>query len=170
MSELTSDTTDGSSTSRRSHDEHSQKMAAGIISALDSVLRIRIVLALRGRDHVVHELVSSLGKSQPLISQHLRVLKRAGIVNSQRSGREVVYRLNCEGAADVIDWAADAGEAVHEGRVEPPTQLHPEPRTETAEPAPIAAAAIAAPEEPGIEPGLTPSVPIPPDPGQPRTP
>lgn len=65
-----------------------------VTSALGSPLRIRIILLLRDRDHVVHELVRALNQSQPLISQHLRVLKRAGIVESERTGREVTYRLS----------------------------------------------------------------------------
>lgn len=67
--------------------------AATVISALDSPLRIDIIQHLSERDHYVHELVSATGKSQPLISQHLRVLKRANIVDSERTGREVRYSL-----------------------------------------------------------------------------
>ncbi|NLP39758.1 MAG: winged helix-turn-helix transcriptional regulator, partial [Corynebacterium pollutisoli] len=67
--------------------------AETIIGALDSRLRVQIIWRLSIRDHFVHELVDGLGKSQPLISQHLRVLKRSGIVDSERRGREVIYRL-----------------------------------------------------------------------------
>lgn len=41
----------------------------------------------------VHELVDALGVSQPLVSQHLRVLKGAGLVARERRGREAEYRL-----------------------------------------------------------------------------
>lgn len=92
------------------HDQASLDKAATIIAALDSPLRLQILLRLHDRAHVVHELVSHLGKSQPLISQHLRVLKRAGIVDSQRSGREVSYRLVTPDTIDVIDLAARLGE------------------------------------------------------------
>lgn len=53
--------------------------AASVIAALDSPLRISIITRLAERDHYVHELVKATGKSQPLISQHLRVLKQAGL-------------------------------------------------------------------------------------------
>ncbi|MDK8693823.1 metalloregulator ArsR/SmtB family transcription factor [Corynebacterium sp. MSK158] len=79
--------------------------AAGVIAALDSPLRIAIISRLAERDHFVHELVKATGKSQPLISQHLRVLKQAGIVDSERSGREVTYSLI---APRVLDLLADA--------------------------------------------------------------
>ncbi|HBC8575425.1 TPA: winged helix-turn-helix transcriptional regulator [Corynebacterium striatum] len=79
--------------------------AATVISALDSPLRIRLVQELHERDHYVHELVAATGKSQPLVSQHLRVLKKAGIVDSERSGREVLYKLVVPG---VLTLLADA--------------------------------------------------------------
>lgn len=66
---------------------------AELIRALDSELRLSILLLLDTGDKVVHEMVDELGKSQPLISQHLRVLKSAGLVESRRAGREVVYSL-----------------------------------------------------------------------------
>ena len=76
---------------------------AGIIGALDSPMRLQILLLLHARDHVVHELVRVLGKSQPLVSQHLRVLKNAGLVGSSRSGREVVYRLAVPGVIATLE-------------------------------------------------------------------
>lgn len=96
----------------RQHDPTSLHKAATVIAALDSPLRLDILLKLHERTHVVHELVSHLGKSQPLISQHLRVLKRAGLVESRRSGREVSYRLVTPETIDVIDLAARLGEQV----------------------------------------------------------
>lgn len=83
--------------------------AESIIGALDSRLRVQIIARLSLRDHFVHELVTGLGKSQPLISQHLRVLKRAGIVDSQRRGREVIYRLVLPQASELIDAAVNLG-------------------------------------------------------------
>lgn len=76
---------------------------AGIIGALDSPSRIQILLLLHNRDHVVHELVRVLGKSQPLVSQHLRVLKDAGLVGATRSGREVVYSLAVPGVIATLE-------------------------------------------------------------------
>ncbi|GAB3690336.1 ArsR/SmtB family transcription factor [Corynebacterium nasicanis] len=83
--------------------------AEAIIGALDSRLRVQIIWRLSIRDHFVHELVDGLGKSQPLISQHLRVLKRSGIVDSERRGREVIYRLVLPQAADIITSAVKLG-------------------------------------------------------------
>ncbi|MDY5840960.1 MAG: metalloregulator ArsR/SmtB family transcription factor [Corynebacterium camporealensis] len=84
--------------------------AATIIGALDSPLRIQIVTLLAQRDHYVHELVATTEKSQPLISQHLRVLKEAGIVDATRRGRQVSYRL---AAPEVLNLLADASTIAH---------------------------------------------------------
>lgn len=84
---------------------------AKLMSALDSELRLQILLMLDEKDFVVHEMVKRLDKSQPLISQHLRVLKSAGLVVSRRDGREVIYSLVQPAVVDVInDIAAIAAE------------------------------------------------------------
>lgn len=89
---------------------------AALISALDSELRIQILLMLAEKNHVVHELVAKLNKSQPLISQHLRVLKATNLVASARSGREVIYSLPSLEIVDTIYALADvAGRAMPNG-------------------------------------------------------
>ena len=52
-----------------------------------------IVAALGTEPRCVHELVDRLDVSQPLVSQHLRVLRGARLVSTQRRGKEVVYTL-----------------------------------------------------------------------------
>ncbi|EEI17092.1 transcriptional regulator, ArsR family [Corynebacterium lipophiloflavum DSM 44291] len=77
------------------------------MSALDSPLRLQILLLLHTSPHVVHQIVSKLEKSQPLISQHLRVLKKSGLVDATRAGREVVYSLAEPAIIDIIFQLAD---------------------------------------------------------------
>ncbi|GAA4613779.1 ArsR/SmtB family transcription factor [Saccharopolyspora hordei] len=85
--------------------------AGELLRALAAPVRIAIVLQLRESERCVHELVDALGVAQPLISQHLRVLKSAGVVHGERRGREVVYRLVDEHLAHiVVDAAAHAEE------------------------------------------------------------
>jgi DNA-binding transcriptional ArsR family regulator len=76
--------------------------AGDLLRALAAPVRIAIVLELRAADRCVHELVDSLGVAQPLISQHLRVLKGAGVVVGQRHGREVVYHLVDEHLSHIV--------------------------------------------------------------------
>lgn len=77
--------------------------AAGeLLRSLSAPLRMAIVLQLRRSPRRVHELVDVLGVPQPLVSQHLRVLKTAGVVHGERHGREVAYRLVDEHLARIV--------------------------------------------------------------------
>ncbi|MDK8306174.1 metalloregulator ArsR/SmtB family transcription factor [Corynebacterium imitans] len=77
-------------------------LTAGLISALDSRTRIEILLLLAERNHVVREIVEKLGRSQPSISQHLKVLKSLRLVAAYRRGREIIYSLPRMEIIDVI--------------------------------------------------------------------
>lgn len=77
--------------------------AAGeLLRALAAPLRIAIVTQLRDGSRCVHELVDALGAPQPLISQHLRVLRGAGVVRGARRGREIEYSLTDEHIAHIV--------------------------------------------------------------------
>ena len=93
---------------------HAATLAAAgeLLRALAAPVRIAIVLQLRHAPRCVHELVDALGVAQPLVSQHLRVLKTTGVVRGDRHGREVVYRLVDEHLAHIV---ADAVTHAEEG-------------------------------------------------------
>jgi ArsR family transcriptional regulator, zinc-responsive transcriptional repressor len=76
--------------------------AGDLLRALAAPVRIAIVLQLRESARCVHELVDVLAVPQPLVSQHLRILKAAGVVAGERSGREVMYRLVDHHLADIV--------------------------------------------------------------------
>ncbi|HME48271.1 metalloregulator ArsR/SmtB family transcription factor [Mycobacterium sp.] len=85
--------------------------AGDLLRALAAPVRIAIVLQLRESARCVHEIVDALGAPQPLVSQHLRILKAAGVVAGERSGREVLYRLVDHHLADIVAAAVThAGE------------------------------------------------------------
>jgi ArsR family transcriptional regulator len=86
-------------------------VAAGeLLRALAAPVRIAVVLQLRSSPRCVHDLVDALGVTQPLISQHLRVLKAAGVVRGERRGREVVYRLVDDHLAHIVVDAVEHAE------------------------------------------------------------
>lgn len=72
--------------------EAMEKFGKGI----GSVPRYRIVETLFSGPKTVGELAKKTKLSQPLVSQHLRVLKEAGLVRDKRQGQEVRYTLNAE--------------------------------------------------------------------------
>jgi ArsR family transcriptional regulator len=91
--------------------KHVLDNAGEVLRALAAPVRIAIVLQLREAGRCVHELVGALGVSQPLISQHLRVLKAAGVVRGERNGREVLYELVDDHLAHIVlDAVAHAEE------------------------------------------------------------
>jgi ArsR family transcriptional regulator, zinc-responsive transcriptional repressor len=77
--------------------------AAGeLLRALAAPLRIRLVTELATGSRCVHELVAALGVAQPLVSQHLKVLRGAGVVRGARRGREIAYSLTDEHIAHIV--------------------------------------------------------------------
>jgi len=67
---------------------------ARFAQALAAPTRLRIVALLRGRALCVNALAGQLDVTQGAVSQHLRVLRDAGIVVSEKRGYFVHYRLN----------------------------------------------------------------------------
>jgi len=65
-------------------------------------------LTRRG-EQTVHALTRYAGVSQPAVSKHLSVLKRANLVRHRREGRETHYRAEPEALAPVIDWLKEYG-------------------------------------------------------------
>jgi DNA-binding transcriptional ArsR family regulator len=60
-------------------------------------------LSRRG-EQTVHALTSYAGVSQPAVSKHLTVLKRAKLVRHRREGRETHYRARPDALAPMVDW------------------------------------------------------------------
>ena len=54
----------------------------------------------------VGDLVIGSGVSQPAVSQHLAVLRHAGLVTERREGRYVRYAAAPEGLKPIADWMA----------------------------------------------------------------
>ncbi len=76
--------------------------ASELLRALANPHRVAIVLQLGDGERCVHELVDALGIAQPLVSQHLRVLKAGHLVVGRRRGREVAYSLGDDHVAHIV--------------------------------------------------------------------
>jgi DNA-binding transcriptional ArsR family regulator len=73
-------------------------------------------LTRRG-EQTVHALTLYAGVSQPAVSKHLTVLKRAKLVQHRRAGRETHYRADQAALAPMVDWLNAYG-AFWRGRFE----------------------------------------------------
>lgn len=68
-------------------------LQAEVLKTLASPRRLEILHALARGPIEVGRLAEAIGASQPNVSQHLAVLRGTGIVEAERDGREVRYRL-----------------------------------------------------------------------------
>ncbi len=73
------------------------------MSALGDPTRRAIVACLAERPRAVGELADELPISRPAVSQHLKVLKLAGLVDERVAGTRRIYRLEAAGVAALRD-------------------------------------------------------------------
>ena len=73
------------------------------LTALGDPTRRAIFDCLAERPRAVGELADALPVSRPAVSQHLKVLKEAGLVTDNANGTRRIYRLNPEGVAAMRD-------------------------------------------------------------------
>ena len=64
-----------------------------VFRAISDPTRRGILDALARKDESVMELAKDFEITLPAVSQHLKILKRAGLVSGQREGRRIFYRL-----------------------------------------------------------------------------
>ncbi|HEX7544369.1 MAG TPA: metalloregulator ArsR/SmtB family transcription factor [Candidatus Limnocylindrales bacterium] len=69
------------------------RIQADVLKTLSNPKRLEIVHLLAGGPREVGKLAEELGISQPNVSQHLAIMRSAGVVEAERDGREVRYRL-----------------------------------------------------------------------------
>lgn len=81
-------------------------MTATALRALGEPHRVEILDLLRDGEQPVGHLVDRLELSQPAVSKHLRVLRRAGLVESRIDAQRRLYRVRTEPLAELDDWLA----------------------------------------------------------------
>jgi len=82
-------------------DEHFQTVAF-LARSLSDENRLRILLCVSNGKKSVSGIVEELGLSQPLVSHHLRELKRSLLVKIERSGPFIYYELVDPRILDVV--------------------------------------------------------------------
>jgi ArsR family transcriptional regulator, virulence genes transcriptional regulator len=86
------------------------ELHAAICSVLTDPKRLRLIDALRAGERSVGDLADEIGCSLPNASQHLAVLRAAGLVSTRRIGRTILYGLaepDLVEACDVIHRIVD---------------------------------------------------------------
>ena len=75
-----------------------------LFKALSDRTRRGIVTLLRERDMTAGDIASHFNMSKPSISEHLKILKNADVVFSEKQGQFVVYSLNATVFHDMISF------------------------------------------------------------------
>ena len=74
-----------------------QEATARVLDALGDPTRRAVLEVLRGGARPVGEIAKHLPVSRPAVSQHLRVLKEAGLVRDRQEGTRRLYSLDAQG-------------------------------------------------------------------------
>jgi len=87
-----------------------QAAADNVFRALADPTRRGIFEEMTRRgEQTVHALTRYAGVSQPAVSKHLTVLKRAKLVRHRREGRETHYSAQPQALAPLVDWMSQYG-------------------------------------------------------------
>lgn len=86
----------------RSHSVTYSQQAA--FSAIADPTRREVLDLLRGRSLPAGQIARAFSVSRPAVSKHLRLLRRAHLVQERREGRNRVYQLNPEPLRAVDSW------------------------------------------------------------------
>jgi len=74
------------------------------LAALADPTRRRVFESLRAGPRSVSRIAARLPVSRPAVSQHLKILKEAGLVSDQSSGTRRMYRIDPNGLAQIRRW------------------------------------------------------------------
>ncbi len=102
---------------------------AEICKVLTDPKRLLLLASLGSGDHTVGELAEVIGTSLPNASQHLAVLRSAGLVDGRREGASVRYRLAepaildaCDIVSGIVERQLSARSAPVASRLSPSTR------------------------------------------------
>ncbi len=80
------------------------KTAVAALGALGDPSRRAIFEHLAARPSAVNDIAATMTVGRSAVSQHLRVLKEAGLVSETPDGTRRIYRLDPAGIAAIRDW------------------------------------------------------------------
>jgi DNA-binding transcriptional ArsR family regulator len=87
------------------------KRLDAVFTALADATRRDVVRCLADAPATATELATRVPVSRQAVVKHLSTLERAGLVDAERQGRNVRYRLTPAGFTDAVAWMTDVGAA-----------------------------------------------------------
>lgn len=73
--------------------------------ALSDPTRRKILDLLKDRDRTAGEIADHFNMTKPSISQHLKLLKNAGLIQDEKQGQFIIYSLHTTVFQELISWA-----------------------------------------------------------------
>lgn len=89
-----------------SSDDTAEESLSNLLALIGKPARIQILMVIRAEEACVCHIETVLGLRQASISQHLMVLRKAGLVSTHRDGRNVFYRLEKPELIGLLEHAA----------------------------------------------------------------
>lgn len=83
--------------------------AGAVFDALADPMRRRLLSAIAARPSTATELASQLPISRQAVAKHLGSLSQAGLLERERAGRDVRYRVTPAPLQDAVGWIAQVG-------------------------------------------------------------
>ncbi len=74
-----------------------------VFKALADPTRLKILECVEKGERCICEIIPYTGKSQPCVSQHLKVLKNAGIVDERKDGTRIMIKISNEEIYTIVD-------------------------------------------------------------------
>ena len=74
-----------------------------VFKALADPTRLKILECIKDEEKCICEIIPYTGKSQPNISQHLKVIKYAGIINERKDGSRIMIKVSNKNIFKIID-------------------------------------------------------------------
>lgn len=81
------------------------EQSVDVFEAIAHPVRRGLLDRLVNGEHSVTDLARPFAVSRPAISQHLRVLREAGLVTERKVGRQRLYQLQAAPLSQVSEWA-----------------------------------------------------------------
>jgi len=74
-----------------------------VFKALADPTRLKILECIKDSERCICEIIPYTGKSQPNVSQHLKVMKHAGIIDERKDGTKIMIKASNKEIFDIIN-------------------------------------------------------------------
>jgi DNA-binding transcriptional ArsR family regulator len=74
-----------------------------VFKALADPTRLKILECIEKGERCICEIIPYTGKSQPCVSQHLKVMKNAGVIDERKDGTKIMIKASNGDIFEIID-------------------------------------------------------------------